>query len=46
MSFDATSYIIGYESGKEAGASDVIITGAVTCTDDGSGNITITEETE
>ena len=40
--FDATSYIIGYEYGKEAGTSNVVIEGEVTCTDDGNANITIT----
>lgn len=42
MPFDATSYIIGYESGKEAGKSDVVIEDGITCTDDGNANITIT----
>lgn len=38
--FDAMSYIIGHTAGK----SVVEITGTgITCTDDGDGNITITE---
>ena len=40
MSFDATSYIIGHDAGKKV----VEITGSIDCTDDGNGNITITEE--
>lgn len=40
MRFDILSYIMGLIKGK----SNVVITGAVTCTDDGNGNITITEE--
>lgn len=41
--FDDTSYIMGYTSGKTAGKSDVVIESGITCTDDGNGNITITE---
>jgi hypothetical protein len=41
MSFDAVSYIIGYESGKDV--QIVEVTGDITCTDDGEANITITE---
>lgn len=41
MSFDETSYIIGYETGKNSGS--VTIDGTLNCTDDGQGNITITE---
>ena len=52
MSFDAVSYIIGnkkgygdgYEQGVIDGASDIVLTGSITCTDDGNGNITITED--
>ena len=40
MSFDAVSYIIGHDAGKNI----VEITGAIECADDGEGNITITEE--
>lgn len=40
MSFDITSYVLGHEAGQ----GNVIITGAIDCTDDGDGNITITEE--
>lgn len=36
---DIISYILGMEEGKHK----VVITGEVTCTDDGNGNITITE---
>ena len=41
MSFDAVSYIIGYESGKDV--QIVEVTGDITCTDYGEANITITE---
>lgn len=41
---DIISYIIGYTSGQAEGASEVTIDGNLTCTDDGEGNITITEE--
>ena len=41
MSFDAVSYIIGYESGQDV--QIVEVTGDITCTDDGEANITITE---
>lgn len=40
MSFDPVSYAMGSASGKDK----VEISGSVTCTDDGEGNITITEE--
>lgn len=43
--FDSESYIMGYTSGKTAGKSDVVIESGFTCTDDGNGNITITEVT-
>lgn len=41
---DIISYIIGYTSGQTEGAGEVTIDGNLTCTDDGEGNITITEE--
>ena len=41
---DIISYIMGFVKGKAKGASAVIIEGGITCTDDGSGNITITED--
>lgn len=44
MNFDEVSYIIGYQKGKKAGTENIVIEGGVTCTDDGNGNITITEE--
>lgn len=40
---DIVSYILGHIKGKSDGQSDVVITGAITCTDDGNGNVTITE---
>lgn len=39
--FDIISYILGLEKGR--GEGNVVIEGSVTCTDDGNGNITITE---
>lgn len=42
MSFDAVSYIMGFESGKDV--QIVEIQGDITCVDDGDGNITITED--
>lgn len=42
--FDIISYLMGLIKGKSEGAKEVVITGAVNCTDDGDGNITITEE--
>ena len=42
--FDEVSYIMGFTKGKSDGQSDVVITGAINCADDGNGNITITEE--
>lgn len=41
---DILSYIIGYTSGEAANSGVVDIEGGVTCTDDGEGNVTITEE--
>lgn len=40
MSFDVVSYLLG----KTAGSSSVVIESGITCTDDGDGNITITED--
>lgn len=40
---DIVSYILGHTKGKADGASDVVIEGSITCTDDGNGNITVTE---
>lgn len=42
MPFDTASYIMGYETGKDAGKSDITIEDDITCTDDGNANITIT----
>ena len=42
---DVISYVMGYTSGKSAGKSEVVIESGFTCTDDGNGNITITEVT-
>ena len=52
MAFDIVSYIIGekggygkgYEQGLEDGSGDIVIESGITCTDDGNGNITITED--
>ena len=52
MSFDTVSYIMGqgngyekgYGSGVEAATGVVVIENGITCTDDGNGNITITED--
>lgn len=41
---DIVSYILGLIKGKAEGAGNVIIEGGITCTDDGNGNITITED--
>lgn len=38
--FDVISYVMGVASGKKS----IEITGGITCTDDGQGNVTITEE--
>lgn len=45
MDFDAVSYIMGHKKGEEDGASVVTITGSLIATDDGDGNITLTEVT-
>lgn len=48
MSFDTTSYIMGYKGGYKKGEADgasaVVIESGITCADDGNGNITITED--
>ena len=41
MSFDILSYVMGVEAG---GKENVVIESGITCTGDGEGNITITEE--
>lgn len=41
--FDIVSYLIGLVKGKKEGSKNVVIEGAINCTDDGYGNITITE---
>lgn len=42
MSFDTVSYILGQTAGK----SSVEIDGEIVCTDDGEGNVTITQGEE
>lgn len=42
MSFDAVSYIMGQTAGRDK----VVISGEIVCTDDGEGNITITQGEE
>ena len=42
LMFDAVSYILG----QTAGAGAVEISGDITCTDDGNGNVTITKTGE
>lgn len=44
MSFDAISYLMGHTKGVEDGTGVIVIEEGITCTDDGSGNITITED--
>ena len=48
MSFDAASYIMGHVKGEAKGVEEatgtVVIENGITCTDDGNGNITITED--
>ena len=39
---DFFSYIFGLIVGKRSG--NIILSGSINCTDDGNGNITITEE--
>ena len=43
MKFNFISYILGFIKGKSEGSKNVVIEGAINCTDDGNGNITITE---
>lgn len=40
---DIMSYIIGHVGGEKEGTKHVEIESGITCTDDGQGNITITE---
>lgn len=42
MSIDAVSYILGQAAGKDK----VVISGEIVCTDDGEGNVTITQGEE
>ena len=43
--FDFVSYVMGHKKGKNDGKSDVVIeSDNLTFTDDGEGNITITED--
>lgn len=44
MSFDAVSYIIGYQKGEAVGTENIVIESDLIYADDGNGNITITEE--
>lgn len=46
MSFDISSYIMGKEDGIDEGQGTVVIESGITCTDDGNGNITITEDSK
>ena len=39
-------YLLGFLRGKAAGTRHVVIDSGITCTDDGSGNITITQDEE
>ena len=41
--FDFFSYLIGFFRGFAKGSQDITLTGSITATDDGNGNITITE---
>lgn len=41
--FDVFSYLMGKKKGEEEGTQNVVITGSVTATDDGDGNIEIKE---
>lgn len=40
---DFVSFLVGLIKGRREGEKNVTITGSITCTDDGDGNITITE---
>ena len=42
--FDPISYSIGKRKGYQEGTGVIQITAGITCTDDGQGNITITED--
>lgn len=39
-------YLLGFIRGKKAGKGMIVISGGITCADDGNGNITITEEAD
>ena len=41
--FDILSYLLGKKKGNEEGTQNVVISGSVTATDDGDGNIEIKE---
>lgn len=41
--FDILSYIMGKKKGNEEGTQNVVISGNVTATDDGQGNVEIKE---
>ena len=41
--FDIFSYIMGKKKGNEEGTQNVVISGGITATDDGDGNIEIKE---
>ena len=41
--FDIFSYIMGKKKGNEEGTQNVVISGSITATDDGDGNVEIKE---
>ncbi len=41
---DIVAYLLGFIKGKAIGAQAVVIEGGISCTDDGNGNVTITED--
>jgi hypothetical protein len=41
--FDIFSYIMGKKKGNEEGTQNVVISGSITATDDGDGNVVIKE---
>ena len=41
--FDIFSYILGKKKGNEEGTQNVVISGSITATDDGDGNVEISE---
>lgn len=41
---DIVAYLLGFFKGKAIGVQEVVIEGGITCTDDGNGNVTITED--